>query len=244
MTDGANSQSNQGGSADSGGQQQNEGNDGGQQQQSQGQQSDGGSQSQEGAFDPKTASPEQLAAVLDNPNFWQLNRVKELQNQAAEGQKLKKQQEKATEDQLKEQKKWEELAAKRGEDLEKANKTIQELTVNQELSNKLTPLGVVDISAALKLIDRTKIEVGEDGNVKGIDEAIEALKTGSPYLFNGSQSGGGTVGNPTNPANGGGSGDKPTFKASQLRGPEGAKFYQEHRKEILEAQAAGRIEQD
>lgn len=197
----------------------------------------------EGAFDPKTATPEQLAAVLDNPNFWKLERIQRLNSDAGEAKKLKDAAAKAEEQKLEADKKFEELAQKRGTELEQAQKTIQDLRTNQELQSKLAPLGVVDLDGALKLIDRSKITVGEDGSVSGVDEAIEALKTEKAYLFNATP-GKPQVGSPTNPGNGGGSGEPPKFKASQLRGPEGAKFYQEHKEEILKAQAEGRIEQD
>jgi hypothetical protein len=116
------------------------------------------------------------------------------------------------------------------------------MQVNQQLTNKLAPLGVVDLEAALALVDRSQIKVEENGTVTGIDAAIEALKTGKTYLFGGENGGAKPpVGSPTNPGNGGQQSGPMKFKRSQLRD---ANFYKANRDEILKAQAAGQIEND
>lgn len=58
------------------------------------------------------------------------------------------------------------------------------MRIDQALTNKLVPGGVVDAEAALKLIDRSKVQIDDNGNVSGIDEIIESLKTDKAYLFN------------------------------------------------------------
>lgn len=44
--------------------------------------------------------------------------------------------------------------------------------------------GVIDLDAALKLVDPTAVSVDPDGSVKGAPEAIAALAAAKPYLFN------------------------------------------------------------
>ncbi|GEM_PF-1139324 len=44
-------------------------------------------------------------------------------------------------------------------------------------------MGLVDADAALLLLDRTNVKVDEKGAVTGVKEALEALKTAKPYLF-------------------------------------------------------------
>lgn len=197
-----------------------------------------------GGIDLKTASPEQLAAVLENPNLWKLNRLRDMQDKAAQADKLQQAQQQAADKQLEDEKKFQELAQKRATENEQLQKQIQDMTINQALTNKLVPLGVVDLSAAVQLIDRSAIKLGENGELSGVDEAITALKEGKAYLFNGQGSGSQTtVGTGTNVGN---NGDQQaqnvqTFKRSQLRD---SKFYQANREAILAAQAAGKIEDD
>lgn len=47
--------------------------------------------------------------------------------------------------------------------------------------------GVIDLDAALKLVDPAAVTVDPDGTVKGAAEAIAALSTAKPYLFNRNQ---------------------------------------------------------
>lgn len=190
-----------------------------------------------GDLDLSTLPPDQLQKVLENPNLWKLPRVQELVKSSQDLKKLQDEQKTAEEKRLEEQNEHKTLAEQRKGELETANATIQTMRIDQALTTKLVPEGVVDIEAALKLADRSKIEVGDDGSVKGIDDVINSLKTDKAYLFG--KGGGPTLGGPTNPGN------QPSgpakFKRSQLQDNA---FYQEHRKEILEAQKAGLIEDD
>lgn len=193
-----------------------------------------------GDFDPTKLTGEQLNKVLENQELWKNPRLAGLLAADKELKDLKLKQDQNTEQQLAEQKKFEELAQKRGDDLAKANQRIQDLSINNELTTKLAPLGVVDLDGALKLIDRSKIQVNDQGQVTGIDDAINDLKTGKAYLFTGTPgSGNPSVGNPSNPT--GGSPQGPTkFKESQLT-PE---FYKAHKAEVDEAGRLGLIEPD
>lgn len=196
----------------------------------------GGGQS----IDLKSLDAEQLQQVLENPNLFNLPRIKELRDQAAELKTLKDQQARADEQALQEQKKFEELANKRGDDLAKATQTIETMRIDQALTNKLVPEGIVDLEAALKLADRSAVKVDDNGVVTGVEDVITSLKKDKAYLFNKSENDP-SLGSPSN-NNGGDGGGAPTkFKRSQLRDP---KFYQEHRDEIIKAQAAGLIEDD
>lgn len=230
--DGSNTNTNQGGTNDGGNGAQNTNTN----QSNTNQGAQGGSQ-----FDPKTATPEQLAAVLENPNFWQLSRVKELQNDSKAFKDLQSKQQQENEKKLAEEKKFEELAQAKDQQLQEANKKIENFTINQALTAKLMPLGVVDLEAALALIDRSAVKIGENGTVEGIDQAIESLKTGKQYLFNSNGQGGGSgVGTNTNQGNTG-DGGTPKFKRSQLQDQA---FYAANREAILKAAAAGLIEDD
>jgi hypothetical protein len=193
------------------------------------------------AVDLKALPADQLNQVLENPALWQHPRIKELVEAQRTLKKSQEEAEKQTEAQLKEQKKFEELSVKQADTIAQLTAKLETGTINQAITNKLSPLGVVDLEGALALIDRSGIKVDENGQVSGVDEAIEALKTGKAYLFN---TGGGNnpqVGTPSNPGNGTGTGGPAKFKRSQLRDNA---FYQANRDEILKAQAAGLIEDD
>lgn len=196
----------------------------------------------EGAVDLKTLSPEQLQQVLENPNLWNLPRVKELRDQAAEAKTLKDAATAAENKRLEDNKEFETLAESRKTELETAQGQIKTMRIDQALTNKLVPEGVVDLEAALKLVDRSKITIDDNGVVSGIDEVLTSLKTEKTYLFNNT----GTppdpsLGTPSNPTGGTPPTGPAKFKRSQLRDP---KFYTEHRDEIIKAQAAGLIEDD
>lgn len=186
-------------------------------------------------------SGDQLNKVLENPELWKTPRMQELLADSKKAKDLEKSKAEADEKSLTEQKKFEELANKRGEENSSLKSQIQAMKIDQALSSKLIPLGVVDLDGALKLVDRSKLKVDDAGAIEGLDTAIEALKTDKAYLFNssGTTNQPRTVGTPTN------QGDTTTgvmrFKRSQLQDPA---FYKANREEILKANAAGLIEND
>ena len=188
-------------------------------------------------FDPSKLSDEQLAKIYDDPRLYKHERFKQLNEAAKEAKKLREAQAKAEEEKLKEQQKWQELAEKREAELTEARTQNQKLAVDNKLSAALAGAGAVDVDAALKLIDRSTIKVGDDGTVSGVDEAINGLKESKQYLFTKQSV---TVGSPSNPAPTGPTATK-TFKRSDLQD---SKFYKENRDDILAAMRAGTIIDD
>jgi len=80
----------------------------------------------------------------------------------------------------------ERLKAEKGEAETKANEAIvkaNQRLVRSEILNKAANLGVIDTDAAYKLLDKDDIDVDDDGNVTGVEEAIKALITAKPYLI-------------------------------------------------------------
>lgn len=210
---------------------------------------DAGAQSGgEAQFDPTALSKEQIDQILEkNEHIWKADRLATLRDKGSKFDKLQTEKEEADKKALEDQGKFKELSEQQSTQITELQKTIQQMTLDQALTNKLSPLGVVNLEDALKLIDKSNINISDEGKIEGLDEAVESLKKGKAYLFNGGSSTGSntSVGNPTNSSNGGSNGgEKPRYKASQFRGPEGQKFYQEHREDIIKANAEGRIEQD
>lgn len=201
---------------------------------------DGESTTTSQAVDLTKLEGEQLQKVLENPNLFKLPRIAEALDAQKQLKKVQEDQQKAKEQSLTEQKKFEELAENRAKEIESLNKRIQDNEVNSVLTTKLYEQKVVDLDGALKLVDKSQINIDENGNIIGVEQALESLKTGKPYLFN--NSGTAQVGSANNPAS-----DTSTqstgrykFKESQIT-PE---FYQEHKKELDEAGRLGLIEQD
>lgn len=193
-------------------------------------------------FDPTKLTTEQLNKVLENQELWKNPRLAGLLDADKQLKKLQQDQAAADDKNLADNKKFEELAQKRADDLAKANERIQKMTVDQALTNKLVKDSVIDLDGALKLIDRSKIQVDDNGQVTGIDDALGSLKTDKAYLFNtsGTPPAQPVVGNPSNPgAPAGGSGQF-KFKESQLT----SDFYNAHKAEIDEAGRLGLIEAD
>lgn len=196
------------------------------------------------AADASKLSAEQVDAILadpkilENDNFWKHPRLAELRESKKKLSEYEKQQQQTAEKQLEEQKKFEELAAKRQNRIEELETADKNNKVNLQLITKLSGLKVVDMDAALALIDRTKINVDDNG-VSGLDEAVDALKTSKAYLFEAVQPT--TVGNPTNPSNGT---EVPTaamkFKRSQLT----QEFIEKNKDAVYEAANKGLIEND
>lgn len=180
---------------------------------------------------------ERLSKILENPNLFKLPRIQELLEASKELKTLRDQKTQDEQKSLQEQGKFKELAETRETEINQLKEKLQNNTIDQALTTKLVPEGVVDIEAALKLVDRSKVKIDENGNISGIEEVISSLKNDKAYLFGKTQQP--SVGGPTNP------GSSPSgpmkFKRSQLAD---SNFYQEHRKEILEAQRQGLIEDD
>lgn len=190
--------------------------------------------------DLATLSGADLEKVLENKNLWELPRVKELLDAQKKLKDIDAEAEAAEQKKLEEQGQFKELVGKKDAKIGELTQQIQTMQVNQALTGLLVKEGVVDLDAALKLVDRSKIKIGDDGTITGAEDAFNALKTDKAYLFNG---GGGTssLGAASNAGNGGGTNQPAKFKRSQLSD---TAFYKEHREEIHKALAAGLIEDD
>ncbi len=189
-------------------------------------------------FDATKLTSDQLSKVLENPELFKLPRIAALLDSDKQLKKLQKDQETAREQSLAEQKKFEDLANERGDKITALEKQIQDNLVTQHLTNELVKLNVVDLDGALKLVDRDKISVGDNGAVDGVTKAIESLKTEKSYLFTGSPANVGTASNPQGAQPG--QAGQYKFKESQMT-PE---FFKANEKEIMEAYRLGQIEAD
>lgn len=63
------------------------------------------------------------------------------------------------------------------------NESIKTLKIDTAITKALSKSGAMNETILTGLLDRTKIAIGEDNTVTGIQEQIVALKESDPYLF-------------------------------------------------------------
>ena len=188
-----------------------------------------------GSFDPSKLSDDDLAKLFDDSRLYNHARFKKLSDEAKEAKTLKAEKAAAEEAALKEKGEWEKLAKKRESELTTLQQKIKETTVESAIKDAASKRGIKDLDAAIKLIDKSKVVVNEDGSISGIAEAVEALAKERSYLLTVNRS---SIGSPTNP---GETGTGVKFKMSQIGNPA---FYRANEKAIKEALAAGQVEED
>lgn len=177
-------------------------------------------------------------SVFEDPRLWTHPRFKSLNERAKKAEELERKNKEAEEQRLAEAKKFEELANVRAQERDEfKNKFTQSLQDNRIIQES-AKVGVVDIEAVLKLIDRSNISIDDQGNVLGVNEAIQSLTSSKPYLVG--KNSNIKIGSGTNPVADQNT-NHPSFKLSQLQD---ANFYREHEKEIETAYKLGRIEDD
>jgi hypothetical protein len=90
---------------------------------------------------------------------------------------------------------------------EQAEARAREVAIRSALTAQAATAGVVDIDAAIRLVDLDGITVGDDGSVTGADTAVAALLESKPFLkaqqappsFDGGARGDGTGGSSARP---------------------------------------------
>lgn len=80
-----------------------------------------------------------------------------------------------------------ERAKKALADKEQEIATLREATKTTAISAEIKLVGLregaLDVGDLLSFVDRSSLEVAEDGSIKGVEEAIKGLKEKKPYLF-------------------------------------------------------------
>ena len=63
------------------------------------------------------------------------------------------------------------------------NENIKNMKIDTAITKALSKSGAMNETILTGLLDRTKIAIGEDNTITGIQEQITALKESDPYLF-------------------------------------------------------------
>lgn len=140
--------------------------------------------------DEKTFTQAEIDEILAK----RLKREKEKQAEYAEKLKRLEEFEKAEEERKKaalseterllaEKEEAEKLAAEREEAAKKAFESANQRILNTEIRAAARALEANDLNDVLTLLDKSGIEVGDNGEVKGVEEAVRALKESKPWMF-------------------------------------------------------------
>ena len=182
-----------------------------------------------GTLDVTKLSDEDFAKVFEDPRLFNHPRFKSLNDKAKVADKLKADQEKAKEQALIEQGKFKELA-------ENNDRKYKTAVTDNAIQREAIKLGVVDLDAVLKLVDRNSIKLEDDGTLSGVEAAVKTLLDEKAYLKG--KPGQTAIGTPTAP--GGATSDgKYKFTKTQLEDPV---FYRANEAALLDAAKNNQID--
>ena len=190
--------------------------------------------SDQNTFDTSKLGDEDFAKVFEDSRLYRHPRFKNLNDKAKKAAEYEKAEEIRQADALKEQGKWEALANHEKEKAERAENRLKEAQIDNQLQLAATKLGAVDIETVLKLIDKNALVMDENGNVPGVEEAVQKILEAKPFLKKGNNA---SLGSGFSPASTTGK----KFKLSQLSD---VKFYQANAADIREAFKTGNVEND
>lgn len=143
---------------------------------------------------PKESEKLFTQAELDEIIAKRLERERKKQADLAEKLKRLEELEKAEEERRKaemseaerlkvEKEEAEKRAAELAEQAKKAEEAAKQRIINTEIRSVARALNANDPNDVLALLDKSNIEIDEDGNVKGVEEAVKALKESKPWMF-------------------------------------------------------------
>jgi len=140
---------------------------------------------------PEGLTAEQLKVAFEHPRF------KELAQSKQELDELKASLAKDEEAKLTKNQEYQKLLEKRDAELAEAKTKASELQLQVAIERAAVAAGVTDTEAAIKLIDRSKVQQGKDGTITGVEDAVKALIATRPYLVTGTAKV--NIGSGTNP---------------------------------------------
>ena len=180
---------------------------------------------------------EQWAEVFKHPRFSNLNeRAKKAEAELA---KLKKQFEKEQEEKLKEENKYQELYEAEKQKNQQLAEQMTEVSLNSEITRIANGLKVVDTEAVIKLIDRTKIEKDDSGQVRNLEKVVADLVESKPYLLGNTNSNIGSGANTDTTSQNGNFVITRTELAEKVKD---LNWYSEHKNEVAQWQKEGRVD--
>lgn len=174
----------------------------------------GQGQGQAEAFDTTKISDANFAKIFEDKRLWTHPRFKELGDAKTKLKEKEEAEKKAEQDRLVKNQEFEKLAKQREDEVNRLKAEATNSRIDNALTIAAAKLGIGDIDAVLKLVDRSALKANDDGSIAGVDEAIKKLLIDKPYLKTIKNQ---RIGNGTNPQDANESGQK--VKMSQLRDP-------------------------
>jgi len=179
---------------------------------------------------------EQWTEVFKHPRFTQLN------EKAKEADKLKEATDLELQKKLKEEGKFKELLEEREKEVETLKSSLSESRLNSEIVNIASKLKVVDTEAVVKLLDKSKLMTGTDGNYLNTEEVVRELLTQKPYLAEVSTNDGSNIGSKANATTKSQSGEFIISKSELTEKLKDHKWYLENKEDIDTWTKEGRID--
>ena len=179
-------------------------------------------------------SDEQFSKVLEDPRLFNLPRIKQLQERSKKVDESDSALKKAEEERQKLLSEHTKLLEEKDKAASVLKEQLNATRIDNKIANYAQSLGAVDLDAVIKLVDRSKVAVGDDGTISGIEDAVNELQSQKVFLFTKPAP---KIGDHTNPTNQ----DTGEFTLSQIQDPV---FYQKNADAIRKASAQGKIKND
>jgi len=164
---------------------------------------------------------------------------KELKKAREALEKINKEKKETEEKDLAEKGKYKELAEAKQKEIDTLKTQVEGNQKYNVFAEKALKEGVVSTGDAFKLADLSDVKI-ENGEVKGINEVIEKLKTDKPFLFNEDNR---VIGSGTNPAGQKTQDGKKVYRQSEIDDwlENNREEYKKHENDISKAYAEGRV---
>lgn len=148
-------------------------------------------------FDPSKLSDEQINKVLEDQRLWKTDRLSQLREQAKKGKDYESEKAKLAEAEAIKKGEFDKVLAERDAKIQELSDKLTTGQLDNVIREALAKEGVTNANAGLKLIDRSKLKMSEDGQLEGLEEAMKSFATQYPELLKTNTA---SVGNPTNPS--------------------------------------------
>ena len=149
-------------------------------------------------FDPSKLSDENLTKVLEDQRLWNTPRLKELREQAKKAKEYDAAQAKLADEQAIKKGEFDKVLSERDAQIKALTDQINNGQLDNALRDALTKAGVTNANAGLKLIDRSKLTMGENGQLEGLEDAMKSFESQYPELLTTNTT---SISSPTNPTN-------------------------------------------
>jgi predicted RNase H-like nuclease (RuvC/YqgF family) len=183
---------------------------------------------------------EQWSEVFKHPRFTELNeKAKQAEKELA---RIEKEKDQELQKKLKEEGKLEELLEEKEKELEQLTSKLQETQLNNEVMSVASKLNVVDTDAVVKLLDKSKLEAGKDGNYLNVESVVSELISEKPYLANAQPDTSSNIGGNANATTSSQNGDFVITKTELREKSKDHSWYTEHKEDIDQWTKEGRID--